>query len=397
MVKIIDPANLSVEDGLKLRQWFNSQNEVDVYYWDKKTIYLFSDGTKFQFNNKVIQRKRDSKKEQVRYEFISDVVIGKSKYAIVYEISGTLTLEPPNLIKYKTAEASKKTRVVKVLQDQTQPIRLKVEKEYKFSKFATHLAVKNPIIDGKTAYLVMRKMKGNSLFDIICKDLSTIQCLTLPQRIDLTIALSRMLKEQATDLNLIHRDVKPENIYVNLSEPILAQLFDYELSREIDCDDGQHPGSIEYAAPEQFTADTISVKTDVFGLGRVLALIWRVCTTSYNYQNSDIYKKNANNIDLPTLYKNNANNIDLSTLFNGIEDVSEEQKTIIRGTLKLMMMPCQKDRISIGEAISQFEKLNPSKTQKESTIQRPFFPPSEKTTTKTTSSNSTQTGMSATN
>lgn len=114
-------------------------------------------------------------------------------------------------------------------------------------------------------------------------------------------------------LNIVHRDVKPENVIVNSEGK--AVLIDLGISRFVTGTkkkDTNKLGTVNYAAPEQFGATESTFATDVYAVGTLinylvlgdypsvktpnslLGIIVRKCTSTqiYNrYQNVNILKK----------------------------------------------------------------------------------------------------------
>lgn len=114
-------------------------------------------------------------------------------------------------------------------------------------------------------------------------------------------------------LNIVHRDVKPENIIIK--DDGKAVLIDLDISRFVTGTkkrDTNKLGTVNYAAPEQFGAMESTFATDVYAVGTLinylilgvypsvktpcgfLGMIVRKCTSTqiYNrYQNVNILKK----------------------------------------------------------------------------------------------------------
>ncbi|ARG97586.1 protein kinase domain-containing protein [Legionella micdadei] len=340
----INPSAISHEHSQKLARFFNTQS-ADIRVWKQGQIYTFEDGTEFQFTSDVVKRDRKEGKSGFRYEFLSNRLLGKGQFGEVYEIEGTLAVASDD-VQFKPHGLNGKTRVVKIQKHNADnPIRSAFV-EYNLSKEASHLGIKLPTIEGTTSYTVMKKLKGKELFDIIALDYDYVRPLTLKERVELTKLLLNAVKEQVTDKGIIHRDLKGENILVDLnSDPIGVNIFDFGLSVKADQPDGKCCGSPVYAPPEIFYNQEQTVKIDVFSLGRVLALIWHVDLASYNCTSIERCARNAQNVDL-------------SSLFMGISGLDSENQKIIRSMLEGMLRADARARLSIEEAIHLFSRVN---------------------------------------
>jgi len=116
-------------------------------------------------------------------------------------------------------------------------------------------------------YLVMDYCEGGTLRDLMhhSKNLSVRQCFDLIN--DILLGL-----EHAHAANIIHCDIKPENILLKItSQGWLAKISDFgiaRLSQEIDTD-GSNTGSPGYMAPERFYGQ-FSAGSDIYAVGVIL-------------------------------------------------------------------------------------------------------------------------------
>lgn len=337
----INPTHIPAEHSKKLATFFNTQSEK-INVWHTGHTYAFEDGSQFQFTSEVVKRQRKEGKIGYRYEFISDRLLGKGAFADVYEIEGTLAVNSNDVL-FKPHGLNDKTRAVKIQKHHDKNPIDSTLKEYRLSIEVNHLGIKHPTIDGQTSYTVMKKLKGRELFTLIEEDLDGISLLTLKQRTELTHSLLHTLKEQITDKGIIHRDVKTENILADLQSG-LVNFFDYGLSVKVNALDGKCSGTPAYAPPEIFFKGKQTVKIDVFSLGRVLALIWRVDPTSYMQ-------------DLLLCSKNSLN-VNLDSLFTGLESIIDpDNQQIIRSMLKGMLQAEVDSRFTIEQAITLFTRV----------------------------------------
>ena len=77
--------------------------------------------------------------------------------------------------------------------------------------------------------------------------------------------------EHAASRGLVHRDIKPENILLSGGH---ALVMDFGIARQrggtSDTATGMAVGTPAYASPEQNTADTVDVRSDIYSLGCML-------------------------------------------------------------------------------------------------------------------------------
>ncbi len=116
-------------------------------------------------------------------------------------------------------------------------------------------------------YLVMDYCEGGTLRDLMnhARTLSIHQCFDLIN--DVLVGL-----EHAHAANIIHCDIKPENILLKITaQGWIAKISDFgiaRLSQEIDSD-GSNTGSPGYMAPERFYGQ-FSVSSDLYAVGIML-------------------------------------------------------------------------------------------------------------------------------
>lgn len=117
-------------------------------------------------------------------------------------------------------------------------------------------------IDG-SFYVFEQYIKGKTL-----RELLEYGCFSEEDSKHIIIQLCDAL-EALHDINIIHRDVKPENIILNDGKVF---LIDFGVSR-IYCggqdSDTEYLGTAKYASPEQFGFEETDEKSDIYSLGKV--------------------------------------------------------------------------------------------------------------------------------
>lgn len=341
-IKNIQPGSV---EAIQLLQFFQNQAKIGIKVWSKGQTYSFSEGDKFTFEHDIFQRDCKQGHHGVRYEVISNQAeLGHGNYGQVKLIEGTLAFDESQL-RLKEHGSDGSTRVVKIQQHNRNNPFLYVENEIKLSRRADHLAIKDATEQDNISYTVMKKMPGITLHKILIDDFIGSSILTTQERINLTKALASMLYKQASIKGIIHRDIKPENIMVDLNSPIRVNLIDFGLSTTFEDLEGDCAGTEEYIAPEiAYNPWETTVKSDVFSLGRVIALLWGAHINS-------LYSK----IPFSPFAAMEGK---LQNLFTNIKNLESNDKDIIFETLVGMLTTQPDERLSIEEVIANFNLLS---------------------------------------
>jgi len=139
-------------------------------------------------------------------------------------------------------------------------------------------------VDGQAQnFMVMEYVQGRNLRDLL-NDLGTV-----PETLLREVALQTSAGLAAIhDAGVIHRDLKPENILITDDHEIrimdlgIAKLQEasLELTKE-----GQFAGSLLYAAPEQFTRQSVGPAADLYSLG---VLLYELATGQHPFRSDDV-------------------------------------------------------------------------------------------------------------
>ena len=119
---------------------------------------------------------------------------------------------------------------------------------------------------GKHHFITMEYLDGDTLKDKIKRD-----SFHLDEILDIAIATLEGIKK-AHDNNIIHRDIKSENVM--LTESGTAKVMDFGLARNLERDNvtkiSVTLGTIAYMSPEQIEGSKVDQRSDIYSFGVVL-------------------------------------------------------------------------------------------------------------------------------
>ena len=190
--------------------------------------------------------------------FRIDGVLGRGGMGTVYRATD-LTLKRPVAIKVLSRQLSSDAQFVE---------RFRREAEIQANLEHQHIVAVHAFGEiGDDLYLVMRMIRGDALSTLLDQGR-----LSRSEALDLLAQVADAL-DSAHQVNLVHRDVKPDNILV--SEDGNAYLADFGLTRDISDSvrltrSGAFVGTVNYVSPEQVRGLSPTASADIYSLTAVL-------------------------------------------------------------------------------------------------------------------------------
>lgn len=180
-----------------------------------------------------------------------------------------MTIANNELVVVKTIKASQGTSAA-----QTAEALKRFEREAKITRQLQHPNVvsclDSGVADQQTMYLVLEYVDSGDLRDLVDSKGGLTEALALAILYQVADGLA-----EADRLKLVHRDIKPPNIFVASNGQ--AKLADFGIARSTESTrtmltmEGAIVGSPMYMSPEQILTDpTLDVRSDIYALGAVL-------------------------------------------------------------------------------------------------------------------------------
>lgn len=187
-------------------------------------------------------------------------------------------------------------------------------------------------------FIPLEYIPGRSLFNVIEDDYNGTKFLATATRIELMLKIFQEYERFAIK-NILHRDLKPENILVNIDDAtgkvLSCRIIDFNFSKHASDKTTTICGSPDYLSPEVLSGK-YSVKSDIFALGKIIAMLWRVTPVFSNNYSQAFYN---------ALYK-------LDGLFQDIKDLPKVDEELIAKTISATLNKQPDARPMIEELIS---------------------------------------------
>lgn len=148
--------------------------------------------------------------------------------------------------------------------------------------------------------LIIPFAKGKTFKKILEEDQPKARLLTLEERIKLALNLMDALSSQVHECGLIHRDLKEENIIIDL-ETLEVTIIDFGLSMAKDFKTIQSVGTPLFFSPEHILKLQQDEKSDSYTLGKIIGLLFGFAATSFRADTmSEVidYLKNDTQFDI---------------------------------------------------------------------------------------------------
>lgn len=303
MRTVLNPLEMQVpKDRMLLRCLFNS-NMAQVKWLKNYDYQIIDEHQKtliIQLTHDVLPVNRDG---QLYYRVISNQVLGQGGYGQVFPIANTILFQNMSA----NMDYIDENMVVKIVTYRYGEDSLaNAKREVTYSKslgMEIFIPVERPTTDMEKLFLnqqatctdmhlVMRKIPGVELCDMLSGSYAGLYCLLSNTRYLMTIAVLDAFKQQLFDKKIMHGDIKLDNILVDMGltqanfidqlrqgyvpSLVTANLIDFARTREY----GEKIACFErvrthgYAAPELYQDTIASEQIDIYALGVTLAFLW---------------------------------------------------------------------------------------------------------------------------
>lgn len=320
--------------------------------WHANNCYKYEHNKvnyKFTFTQSLLKR---NAKDNYRFELFNlfEKPLGKGAYGLVFPINGTIKFTYDELVLKQGNR-----RLVKIQASHSVGGKINVRNEFIKLLQAGHLHPKPPVFNEDLSYLVMNRAKGISLEQLLHPQkrkefINLYAKLTISKRLELFHQILLAIKHQIKDRKLVHRDIKPGNIIIDLeTDPPTVVNIDYGFAINYGSQDHRRLGTRAYRAPETFLNIPIyTFESDIYATARVLSYLFGDFYSNYYITRS----KSWNQIKRKSTNKYLFSAPEIALFLN------DEEQFVIRGILSDMLHETPEKRPSIEQVIERFSLIN---------------------------------------
>lgn len=284
---IINPSQ--IQDEAQQRQVAEFLRSTPRQFIEKDKSYDFQ-GDTITFTQNVIKTQPDTQDTEKFYVISNedDDVLGKGAFSKARKITGSIVVSQDNSLQYQQVQGKavriKNTQYAQQKRDPSKPYQhAEAQKEHRKAQKFPHLGMEEPVEVKKDkpqlgqfskSYSVMNEITGGDFiensFDYLQVGPSTQGFLDI-----VIIPMLEAYKAQVADRGYVHRDIKAENILLNIdfrnTPPTTVNFIDVDSAKRPGKGD-QTFGSPGYLPPEVFDQPSppVSQSRDIFGLGMLL-------------------------------------------------------------------------------------------------------------------------------
>ncbi len=197
--------------------------------------------------------------QTVAGRYVLEAVLGRGPLAVVYRARHRL-VDRPCAVKIMNADLAG-----------VAVVRERFRREAKATQKVAHPNVVEIFDQGETEsgelYLVMELLEGETLAARLRRG-----PLSLAQALQVSVQIARALA-RAHDLDVVHRDLTPENVFLTVSEDAAPRvvLLDFGIARSMQDERltavGEIFGTPQYMAPERITSLDAGSSADLYAMG----------------------------------------------------------------------------------------------------------------------------------
>lgn len=264
----IHPEIMGTNDAKLLLTLLHADSNKSIYDEDDlKDISLRKSVYEPLTQPPVLLMMNDPNQKDRRYLYLIGAEFCDGKYGVkIYYVKGFFTLYKDSIYYKKTPNLLIKKQIHSNMSSYDRSV-----SDYHFNLLAgyskpNHFIADDPLNPTTTFFLIDR-IKGQTVEKIIKQRLNAHQRFVICREMILALKLIHRL-------NIVHRDIKPGNIMVNMLDEYksVVRIFDFDMSKLITINDaGSTPGTVGYVAPEVYRNENTDFKSDIYSLGIVMS------------------------------------------------------------------------------------------------------------------------------